>query len=342
MNTRRGFLLYTLRRIVAAIALLIGVTIVTFVLVRLVPGDPVSAALGGQTSDPKVVAAYRHRYRLDEPLPVQYLAYMSRLLHGDLGESQQTLTPVAQNLSEYVPATFELALPAMMISLLLSVVLGLASAMRRDSHADQAIRVTSLLGVSTPPFWLALLAIYVVGFKLNLLPHGGRLGPEYDPPPKVTGMFTVDALLAGRWSEFGDALNHLILPVTVLTAYGTGLLTRFARAAALDVLDREYIRSAWAKGIPARLVLVRHVLRPALIQIITVSGLAFASLLAGAVLIEQAFSWPGLGQYAYRAANGLDLPAIMGVTLFVAACYIVINLVVDLLYGVIDPRIRVR
>jgi peptide/nickel transport system permease protein len=342
MNTRRGFLLYTLRRIIAAAALLIGVTIVTFVLVRLVPGDPVAAALGGQTSDPKVVAAYRHRYELDKPLPVQYLAYMSRLLHGDLGESQQTLTPVAQNLSEFVPATLELALPAMAISFVLSVILGLGSAMRRGSPVDQAIRVTSLLGVSTPPFWLALLAIYVIGFKLNLLPHGGRLGPQYDPPPKVTGMFTVDSLLAGRWSEFADAVDHLILPVTVLTAYGTGLLTRFARAATLDVYDREYIRSAWAKGLPARLVLVRHILRPALIQIITVSGLAFASLLAGAVLIEQAFSWPGLGQYAYRAANGLDLPAIMGVTLFVATCYVVINLAVDLLYGVIDPRIRVR
>jgi peptide/nickel transport system permease protein len=342
MNTRRGFLVYTLRRLLAAIALLIGVTIVTFVLVRLVPGDPVTAALGGQTSNPKVVAAYRHRYKLDKPLPLQYVAYMDRLLHGDLGESEQTLTPVAQNLSDYVPATLELALPAMTISFILAVVLGLASAMRRGSAADQTIRVTSLLGVSTPPFWLALLAIYVIGFKLNLLPHGGRLGPEYDPPPKVTGLFTVDALVAGRWSEFVDALDHLILPVVVLAAYGTGLLTRFARAAALDVHDREYIRSAWAKGIPARMVLLRHILRPALIQIITVSGLAFASLLAGAVLIEQAFSWPGIGEYAYRAANALDLPAIMGVTLFVATCYVVINLVVDLLYGVIDPRIRVR
>jgi peptide/nickel transport system permease protein len=341
MNTRRGFVLYALRRLVAAFVLLIGVTIVTFVLVRLVPGDPVAAALGGQTSDPKVVAAYRHRYALDRPLPVQYLAYMSRLVHGDLGESEQTLTPVAQNLGEYIPATLEISLPAMTISFVLAIALGLLSALRRAKPSDQAIRVASLLGVSTPPFWLALLAIYVIGFKLSLLPQGGRLSPSYDPPPHVTGMFTIDSLLAGKWSEFGNAAEHLVLPVVVLAAYGTGLLTRFARAAALDVLDREYIRSAWAKGIPGRLVLARHVLRPALVQIITVSGLAFASLLAGAVLIEQAFSWPGLGQYAYRAANGLDLPAIMGVTLFVAACYIVINLVVDLLYGVIDPRIRV-
>jgi peptide/nickel transport system permease protein len=244
MTGTRGLVVYTLRRLVAAVALLVGVTIVTFVLVRLVPGDPVTSALGGQASDPTVVAAYRHRYMLDKPLPVQYLAYVGRLVHGDLGESEQTLTPVAHDLGEYVPATLELALPAMTLSFLLSVVLGLMSAMRRGSVADQTLRVASLLGVSTPPFWLALLAIYVVGFKLNLLPHGGRIGPTYDPPPKVTGMFTVDSLLAGRWSEFVDAFVHLILPVSVLTAYGTGLLTRFARAAALDVYDREYIRSA--------------------------------------------------------------------------------------------------
>jgi peptide/nickel transport system permease protein len=230
----------------------------------------------------------------------------------------------------------------MILAVVLAGVLGTAAAMRRGFPSDQSLRVFSLIGVSTPPFWLALIAFYLLTYKIRLLPSGGRLNPLYDPPPHVTGLYTVDALLAGQWNKFVDAVDHLILPVLVLAFYTLGMLTRFTRSAVLDVLGRDYVRNAWAKGVPAHRVMIRHVLRPALVPIITVAGLAFGTLLAGAVLVERVFSWPGLGQYAYRSANGLDLPAIMGVTLFVAAVYIVINLFVDVLYGVIDPRIRLR
>jgi len=183
--------------------------------------------------------------------------------------------------------------------------------------------------------------LYLFFYKLGLFPNGGRMSTVYRPPDHITGLYTVDSLLAGRTIVFWDVVWHLVLPVVVLTALTVSVLIRFVRSAMLEVLDQDYIKAAYAKGLPGRIVLVRHVLRAGLVQIITVGGLALASLLSGTVLIEQIYSWPGLGQYAYRAALNLDLPAIMGVGLFVALVYILVNLAIDILYGVIDPRIRV-
>jgi peptide/nickel transport system permease protein len=333
---------YLLRRLGVSALLIVGVTLVTFVLTNLVPGDPVAANLGQRAAEnPATVAAYRAHYGLDRPLPVQYATYLGNLLQGDLGESQQTHRPVLTDLQSAVPATLEIAIGAIVLSVLIGVGFGVVAAVRRGQLADSALRLVSLVGISVPTFWLALVAFYVFSFQLDLAPGSGRLAPATTPPPHVTGLYTVDALLAGEWETFGDALAHLMLPTLVLTLYTVGLLTRFTRSAVLEVLEQDYVRSARAKGLPGRTVLFRYVLRAAMVPILTVVGLAFGALLSGTVLVEEIFAWPGLGSYAYQAASHLDLPAVMGVGLFVGIIYLVINLVVDLLYGAIDPRVRI-
>jgi peptide/nickel transport system permease protein len=347
-SARRGrrlpsarFLRFALRRLAALLLLGIGVTLVSFVLTQLVPGDPAAANLGQRAvEDPEVVQAFRERYGLDQPPPVQYLRYLRRLVAGDLGDSQQSHRPVRDDLAEFVPATMELAGLAILISLVFGIGLGVLAAMRRDRLVDQALRVVSLAGVSMPTFWLALVAFWLFFFRLGLVPGSGRLDAGVLPPPHRTGMYTLDALLAGDLPLCWQAFRHLLLPAAVLAAYTVSLLARFTRTAVLEVLGNDYIRAARAKGMPTRVVLTRHILRAALVPIITVAGLAFGNLLSGTVLVESIFSWPGIGQYAFRSATNLDLPAIMGVSLFVAVVYITINFLVDLLYGIIDPRIR--
>jgi peptide/nickel transport system permease protein len=337
-----AFTRYLLRRLGVSALLIVGVTLVTFVLTNLVPGDPVAANLGQRAAEnPETVAAYRAHYGLDRPLPVQYVTYLGNLVRGDLGESQQTHRPVLTDLQSAVPATLELAIGSIVLSVLIGVAFGVVAAVRRGQLADSALRLVSLVGISVPTFWLALVAFYVFSFQLDLAPGSGRLAPATTPPPHVTGLYTADALLAGEWETFGDALAHLMLPTLVLTLYTVGLLTRFTRSAVLEVLEQDYVRSARAKGLPGRTVLFRYVLRAAMVPILTVVGLAFGALLSGTVLVEEIFAWPGVGSYAYQAASHLDLPAVMGVGLLVGIIYLVINLVVDLLYGVIDPRVRI-
>jgi len=324
------------------VLLLFGVTLVTFTLTNLVPADPVQAALGEQAAaDPEIVQKFREDAGLDQPLPVQYLTYLGNLLHGDLGMSQQTHAPVADDLGKAFPATAELAIAAILISIVLGVGLGMWAALRRHKVTDQVIRVVSLIGISVPSFWLALVVYFVFFSQLHWFPGSGRLSPAAVPPPQVTGMYTVDSLLAGQWATFADAVSHLILPAAVLALYTIGLLTRFARSAILEVLDLDYVRAARAKGLPGRIVVNRYVLRGALVPIITVLGVAFGSLLSGTVLVEKVYSWHGLGEYAYSAATKLDLPAIMGVGLVVGFIYIGLNFIIDVMYGVIDPRVRV-
>ncbi|ETK30688.1 ABC transporter permease [Microbispora sp. ATCC PTA-5024] len=337
----RGLLRFLARRLAAAVLLCAGITLVAFVLTQLVPGDPATANLGQRAiGDPAAVAAFRAKYGLDRPVPLQYLTYLGNLLQGNLGMSQQSHRAVAQDLAEYVPATIELALFAIVLSLLVGVALGVVAAVNRDRWPDQVLRVVSLGGVSMPTFWVALVAFYLLFFKFGLLPGGGRLDPGMNAPPHLTGFYTVDAALGGQWDVWWSAVRHLVLPSLVLAVYTVGMLMRFTRASVLEILGNDYVRAARAKGLPERVVILRHVLRPAMVAIITVAGVAFGSLLSGAVLVENIFSWPGLGQYAYHSAVNLDLPAIMGVSVVVAAVYIVMNLLVDLLYGVIDPRIR--
>jgi peptide/nickel transport system permease protein len=329
-------------RLLALVPLAVLITLVAFCLTNLVPGDPAAANLGQRAvEDPAAVQAFRERNGLDKPLPQQYLTYVGNLMQGDLGTSQQTGRAVASDLGEFVPATLELACFAIVISLTAGVGLGLLAAVKRDGAIDQVLRVVSLIGVSVPVFWLALVAFFVLFYKLGLLPGSGRLSPNIVAPPTYTGFLTIDSLLAGDLRAFGSAVAHLILPSLVLAASTVGLLVRFVRSAVLEVLDQDYVRAARSKGLRPRTILFGHVLRAASVSIVTVIGLVFGALLSGTVLVEAIFAWPGVGQYAYRSATFLDLPAVMGVSLFVAVVYIVINLLVDVLYGLLDPRIRV-
>ena len=338
----RLFLRFLGRRLAALLLLGLGITFVAFVLTELVPGDPAAANLGQRAiGDPEAVRAFRAHYGLDKPLPIQYAVYLQHLAAGDLGQSEQSHRAVKTDLAEYVPATAELAVTSILIAFALGIGLGVTAAVRRNKLTDQVLRVISLGGISMPTFWLALVALYVFFFRLGWVPGSGRLDPGVSPAPHVTGLYTVDALVAGQFDVLGSAVQHLILPACVLAAYNIGLLTRFTRSAVLEVINNDYVQAARAKGLPERTVIVRHVLRAALPPIITVGGLAFANVMTGTVLVESIFSWPGIGQYAFHSATTLDLPAIMGVSLFVAIVYITVNFLVDVLYGIVDPRIRV-
>jgi peptide/nickel transport system permease protein len=337
------FLRFLGRRLAALVVLALGITLIAFILTQLVPGDPALSALGPVTSaDPEAVAAYHEHWGMDEPLPVQYGTYLWNLLHGDLGTSQLSHQPVVTDLREAIPATAELALLAMTFAILVGVPLGIVAAIRQNKATDHALRVVSLAGISMPTFWLALLALYVFFFRLDWFPGGGRLDPGVLPPEQITGMYSVDAALHGDWSVAWDAMHHLILPALVLAAFNVSLIMRYTRSAILEVVHDDYVRAARAKGLPERTVVLRHVFRAALPSVITVLGLVFANVLTGAVLVENIFAWPGIGQYAYQASIELDLPAIMGVSLFVAIVYVTVNFVVDVLYGVIDPRLRLQ
>jgi ABC-type dipeptide/oligopeptide/nickel transport system permease component len=336
-----GFIPFIIKRILTSFLLIFGITFIAFSITQLVPGDPVAANLGQSAySDPEIVAAFEKEFGLDQPVPVQYLRYIQNLSKGNFGISLSSKRPVLDDLKEYFPATMEIALVAVVLALFIGLILGTISAVTRDRLPDQIIRVFSLTGVSMPTFWTALVAFYLFFFVLGWAPGTGRLQPGAEAPENVTGLFTIDALLAGDFATFREAFAYLLLPAVVLAIYAVGVLTRFTRASVLEILGNDYVRTARSKGLSEFTVIRRHVLRPALLAIITVAGVAFASLMAGSVLVENVFSWPGLGQYAYRAAVGLDLPGIMGVSMVVATVYITMNLIVDVLYRVIDPQLR--
>jgi len=342
LQASSGLLRFVLRRLVALVFLSLGITLVAFVLTEIVPSNAAATALGEQAAgDPAAVAAFNQHYGLDKPFPVRYVIYLGHLLHGDMGQSSLTHNAVSSDLGQFIPATAELALYSILLAAIVGITFGVYAALRRNRPADHLLRVTSLAGISMPTFWIALVALYVGFYRLGWFPGAERLDPGVSPPPTVTGLYTVDALLHGDWSLFVQALHHVVLPALVLAAFNVSLLTRFTRSAVLEVIGNDYVRAARAKGLPERVVILRYILRAALPSVVTVLGLVFANVLTGAVLVEKIFSWPGIGQYAYEAAVNLDVPAIAGVSLFVAVVYITVNFIVDVLYGVIDPRIRI-
>ena len=333
--------MYFLRRLVMAIPLIIGISFVSFVIANLVPSDPMAANLGERAaSDPEIVEAFRAKWGLDQPFLEQYVRYVTNLVAGDMGTSIRTRRPVADELGRYLPATAELATAGILVALLGGIPLGIISAIWRNRPIDFIARVVSLIGVSAPVFWLALIALLVLYLNLRILPGPGRLDAVLTPPPTVTGLYTIDSILAGQWNILGNALAHLILPALVLGAYSAGLITRITRSAMLDVLSMEYITTARSKGLRERTVILRHGMRNALLPVITVIGLSYGNLLTGAVLTETIFAWGGIGRFAYNSARSLDFPSIMGVSMLVALIFIVTNLIVDMLYYVLDPRIR--
>ena len=333
---------FVVRRLLLIPPMLVGITLLSFVLSHAVPADPVTANLGEQAAaNPEIVAAFKHHWGLDRPLPEQYGIYLWRVIHGDFGVSISTRQAVAVDLRQHLPPTIELALVAIILGLLIGIPLGILSAVRRDRLVDQVGRMFSLVGTSTPIFWLGLVMILVFYAKLGWAPPPGRLSARIAAPPFMTGFVVLDGLLSGRLDAVADALKHLILPALVLSSYSLGIITRMMRGSMLEVLDEDYVRTARAKGLPRWDVLVRHAARNALIAVLTVVGLSFGGLLSGAVVTETVFAWPGLGSYAFQSSTSLDIPAIMGVGIIIASIYIVVNLLVDVAYAAIDPRIRI-
>ena len=331
---------YILRRLGLMIFVLFGVLVITFFVSHVVPADPVLAALGSQ-APAYLIEKVRHEWGLDLPLQEQFFNYLWNVLHGDLGISIRTNRPVAEDLLQYFPATIELSTAAMIIAIVLSIPLGIISAVKRNKLSDHVTRVFSILGISMPVFWLGLLLLAALYFKLGLAPGPGQLSFQLTPPPRVTGFLIIDSLLAGDLNALFNYFSHLILPAFVLGFASLASITRITRSSMLEVLRQDYIRTARAKGLPRSVVINRHALRNALIPTTTVIGLRYGSLLEGAVLTETIFAWPGVGLYSVGAILYLDFPAIMGSVLAIAVVYSFANLIVDLIYGFLDPRMRV-
>ncbi len=333
---------YIARRLLLFVPMLIGITLFSFLVSHAVPADPVTANLGEQAAaNPEIVAVFRQAWGLDRPLYEQYLIYLWNLAHGDFGTSISTRQEVALDLRQRFPATVELAIVAMAISLIVGIPLGILSAVKRDSLVDQIARVVSLVGVSMPVFWLGLVALLVFYARLGWAPSPGRLSAHLIPPTFATGFLLLDSLREARTDAAVDALQHLALPAIVLSSYTLGVITRMTRGSLLETLGEDYVRTARAKGLPNLTVILRHAVRNGLIPVVTIIGLSFGRLLSGAVVTESVFAWPGLGLYAFRSATSLDFPAIMGVGIVIATIYILVNLLVDIAYGLLDPRIRV-
>jgi len=327
-----------LRRLILLVFVLFGLSIVTFSLSHLVPGDP-ARLMAGPRASKSAVDKIRKKYGLDDPVPVQYVNYVKGVMQGDFGDSFTTRRPVSQDIKKYLPATIELGLAAFIISTVIGIPLGVVSAVKRDKWPDHIARFISVSGLALPVFWLAIMAQFVFFGKLGLVPDGGRLPIGSDTPETITGLYTVDALLRGQWDTFGTALKHLLLPALVL-AYGSlAVITRMVRGGMLEVLTQDYIRTARAKGVTQNTVLLSHALKNALLPTVTSLGLQVGLLLSGAFLVEIVFSWPGIGRYAVEAIQRLDYNASMATTLIIAVVFVLMNLLVDILYLFLDPRI---
>lgn len=327
------------RRLLFFALVVLGAMAVVFVLAQVIPADPARAALGPDASREQV-AQYRHEIGLDRPLWVQFGRYLERLLRGDLGTSIVTHNRVAADLGEAVPATVELMLASTALSLVLGVVFGVASAVRRGRMLDHVSRILSIVGMSFPVFWLGLVLQLVFYRDLSWFPAGGRLPITAQPPPAVTGLYTVDALLAGDWGLCFHVLRHLVLPAVTLSTVSVATVARITRASLLDVLNQDFVRTARAKGLAERLVVYRHALRNALIPVVTVFGLRVGIMFGGAVLTESIFAWPGVGRYAFYGLRQLDLPVVLAFVIYATVAYALLNMMVDASYSLLDPRIR--
>lgn len=329
---------YVARRIFGLIPVLLGISLLIFGITRAVPGDPATILLGQRASE-EARERLRQDLGLDQPLPLQYFSFVSRALQGDLGRSIYSRIPVRESLLLRFPATLELALSAMLFSLLVGIPAGVLAALRRGSLVDTGIMFVALAGVSFPVFWLAIIFIYIFAVNLGVLPPSGRLSQALSFQP-VTGLYVLDGLLRGRPEVSWNALRHLVLPALALSTIPTAIVVRMTRSAMLEVLSQDYIRTASAKGIARFRVVNKHALRNALLPVVTVVGLSFGSLLSGAILTETVFSWPGVGRWIYDAISARDYPIIQGGVIFVAFIFVIVNLIVDLSYALIDPRIQ--
>jgi peptide/nickel transport system permease protein len=346
---------YLLRRVLGLVPVLLGVSFLIFSINRIIPSNPAVALLGekGTVAGQQQLA---HELGLDKPLFLnrtefrrthdifglfdsQYFTYMGQLVTGDLGKSFFSRSPVIHSLAMRFPATFELTIAAMLIATILGIPLGVFAALRRGTWVDTIVLVFALSGVSFPIFWFAIILIYAFSVHLGWLPPAGRLDVTDNLAP-ITGLYVLDALLRGQPATALDALKHLVLPGLALGSHAMALIVRMTRSSMLDVLKQDYVRTAESKGLRRWMVVAKHALRNALLPITTVVGLSFGSLLSGAILIESIFTWPGIGSWLYDAISQRDYPVIQGGVLFVAFMFVVLNLLIDLSYSLIDPRIR--
>lgn len=328
---------YILRRIALVIPVIFGVTFLAYGMV-LLTGDPTSA-LAGEHATPELRAKIREQLGLDDPLPVQYVRFLGRLAQGDLGTSVMTRSPVANELKQFFPATIELAVAAMVLAIMVGIPLGAIAGYKHNTFIDLANTFGALVGVSMPIFWLALILLWLFGLKLGWFPTNGRLSPGIELDP-ITNMYVIDSLLRGNWTALKDALHHLALPAFALATIPTAFIARITRSAMLDVLGEDYIRTARAKGQLERLVVMRHALRNAMLPVLTVIGLQVGLLMAGAILTETIFAWPGMGRWVVNAIVSRNIPVVQTAVIVFAMIFVFVNLIVDLLYAWFDPRIH--
>ena len=326
------------RRIIGAIPVVLGISFLVFLLMHIAPGDPVSLLLGEDATDAEIQRT-RHEWGLDQPLLVQYWEFLSHAARGDFGNSLKFGEPVTKLVFERLPATIELAFASLLVSILISIPIGVYSAIKHDSLLDHAGMGLALVGVSLPNFWLGIMLIYFLCGQLNLLPVAGRIdyGIQLEP---VTRLYLVDSLIAGNFAAFWSALRHLLMPAVTLGTSLAAIVTRITRSSVLEVMRQDFITTARAKGLSERSVIWRHMLRNAMITIITILGLQLGALLNGSVITETVFSFPGIGDLLIQAIALRDYRLAQGLILFFAMIYFVVNLLVDLLYMLVDPRIK--
>jgi peptide/nickel transport system permease protein len=330
-------------RCVRLVLVLLAITVVSFLFLHLIPGDPIAIRLGEHAS-PQQIAYLTHEYGLDQPWWIQLVKYLGALLHGNLGTSIADTQPVAEKLATYFPATVELTFGAMLVAVVIGIPVGVYAAVRQRSFADAFAMSAVLLGVSIPVFWLGWMLVYLLAVLparagLDLFPISGRISLLYAIPPH-THLIVIDALLAGNGRAALDALWHLVLPAVTLGTIPLAIVAKITRGSMLEVLASDYVRTARAKGLSERRVIIRHALRNALVPIITVLGLQTGLLLGGAVLTESVFAWPGVGRLAFDAISNRDMPVINGCVLLFATVFVVVNTIVDVLYALANPRIR--
>jgi peptide/nickel transport system permease protein len=330
---------FILRRLLLVIPSLAGLLILTFFLIRVVPADP-AAALAGENATPAQVAEIRRQYGLDQPLYIQFAVYLGQVARLDFGESAYSRRPVVLDIKERLPATLELTISALLFATLLGIPLGTLAAVYHNRWPDMLLRILSVGGIAVAAFWFAIELQLLFAMRLDWLPLRGRLSPGLTPPPTLTGFYLLDSLVTGRGDAFGNALSHLILPAFTLSLGGLATITRFTRAGVLETLQKDFVTYARAQGFPQRVLIWKFVLRNSVVAAVTQIGLLFGGLVAGAVVVETIFDWPGIGFYTVQAILTADYKVMLAVTLLIGVIYALVNIIVDVVHGLIDPRLH--
>ena len=330
---------FILKRLLYICVMVFGLMVITFIISNIAPGDPARLAAGPDASE-AAVEKFRVEYGLDKPLPEQFYTYLKDMVQGDWGKSIRTGRPVWEDIKMFFPATLELVLVSMILTLIIAMPLGVLSAVYQNGTIDHASRLFSISGVAIPMFWGGLLLQWWFAGHYDIFPTGGRMDLFDDPPPSITGLYIIDYLLAGSWSGFTTTLWYLTLPAIALSIPAMASIIRVNRAEMLDVLNQDYVNTARAMGLPTNKIIVSYALRNAMLPTIAMIGLRFGWMLEGTIVVEAVFDWPGIGLYAVDAAIGSDFKAIMGASVVLGVSFMLINLMIDIIYGMLDPRVR--